>query len=65
MLELLTISGKNIVNIDAAALVPEYLYVMVPEVYSPAMVPEYLYVMVPDTLSTAMVPEYLYTMETP
>lgn len=65
MLEMMTAGGNNIVNVDAASLVPEYLYVMLPEVNSAAMVPEYLYVILPETLATAMVPEYLYVMETP
>ena len=63
MLEMLTASGGAQGSTEAIAMVPEYLYVILPDTLSISMVPEYLYVIEPDTLSIAMVPEYLYVVE--
>lgn len=64
MLELLTLSGgKPVGSPDVISMVPEYLYIELPDVLSVSMVPEYLYVTEPDILSISMVPEYLYVTE--
>lgn len=61
MLELLTAGGKTDFDTDVISLVPEYLYVTMPDVQVVSLVPEYICINVPDTMTISMVPEYLYT----